>query len=73
VGEVSSIPDANTVFEGQHINGQTHREDREETPIEERTQRRETLKITKGDHRTDNRREIKGSLRYTTSEGHNTL
>jgi hypothetical protein len=36
---VSSIPGSNTLFEGQQINGQTHRE---ETPIEEREKRRHT-------------------------------
>jgi hypothetical protein len=74
---VSSIPGANTLFEGQQINEQTHREERRRQ-IDERTQRGETQKrnrrnITEGDHRTDNRREIKEPLRDTTSEGPSTL
>jgi hypothetical protein len=36
---MSSFPGANTLFEGQQINGQTQRK---ETPIEERTQIGET-------------------------------
>jgi hypothetical protein len=85
-GEVSSLPDANAVFEGQQANGQTHREKRDtdrrdteiKTRIKGRTQRGETYKrkrrdITEGDHRTDNRGEIKGPLRDITPEGPNTL
>jgi hypothetical protein len=71
---VSYIPDANTVFEGRETPRWTDRERRENTADREERYRRDTeIKTLKRDHRTDNREEIKGPLRVTTSEGHNTL
>jgi hypothetical protein len=77
---VSSISDANTVFEGQEIGHRAierlrdrHRKkrDRRENTADKR--RYTEIKTLKRDNRTDNRKEIKGPLRDMTSEGHNTL
>jgi hypothetical protein len=78
-GEVSSIRGANTRFEGHQINGQTHRERREDTHrreiteeqiTEERSKERPETQI-KGDPRS--RAEEPRPLRDTTSEGPSTL
>jgi hypothetical protein len=71
-GEVSSIPDANTVFEGRNKHA-------EKRPIEE-TKKRYQRETQKRDRRENTEEiteqiteETKGPLRDTTSEGHNTL
>jgi hypothetical protein len=68
---VSSIPDANTVFEGRKMIGQRKKRDRRENKADKR--RYTERKTLKRDHRIDNREEIKELLRDTTTEGHNTL
>jgi hypothetical protein len=66
---LSSIPEANTVFEGQEIEQRKKRDGRENTADKRRYTE---IKALNRDHRTDNREEIKGLLR-DTSECHNTL
>jgi hypothetical protein len=79
-GNESSFPRANTIFEGQQLNGQTHREDRRREETEKRDHgrtyhRREIKGATReqiqGDPRI--RAEEPGPLRDTTSEGQITL
>jgi hypothetical protein len=85
-GEVTFFPGANTPFEGQQINGQTHREERQiKRDTEETHSRRETSKRHK-EERSKERPEMQikedpcsrskeepGPLRDTTSEGPSTL
>jgi hypothetical protein len=57
-GNASSIPGANTLFEGRQIKRSRRQKDRRDTEIN--TQRRD-LKI---DHRTDNRRDQRTAPRH---------
>jgi hypothetical protein len=80
-GKGSSCPGANTLFEGQQINGQTHREMRREdththTHTHTHTQKRDTEERSKMQIKEDpssRSKEEPGPLRDTTPEGPSTL
>jgi hypothetical protein len=67
-GKMSSIRVANTVYEGQQINGQTQR--REE---ERREEKRREIKTQIKEDPSSRSKEEPGPLRDTTSEGPSTL
>jgi hypothetical protein len=72
-GEVSSLRGANILFDGQQINGQTHRK-RRETQKREREERSKERPETQIKEESSSRsKEEPAPLRDTTSEGHNTL
>jgi hypothetical protein len=68
---VSSIPGANTLFEGQQINGQTHKEERHRR--EEKTHPEERSKTQIKEDPSNRSKQELGPLRDTTSDGLNTL
>jgi hypothetical protein len=70
-GKVASISGANTLFEGQQINGHTQRGERHTDKETEETEREREREIKDADQGRS--KEEPGPLRDTTSEGHNTL
>jgi hypothetical protein len=68
-GKVSSFRGANTQFEAQQTNGQTHRDSRENTEQRGETQPETQIK----EDPSSRSKEEPGPLRDAKSEGHNTL